>query len=395
MRSLTSYALALLILLGIAAWMISGTLIEGGRGEGRGEQPLIEAIDGENGPLRPVLEFIGLLPRQEDPAQLAMAQTAPETPARPLVRVMESVAQDLPQIVPLRGRTQANAIIAARAETSGIVQAVHFSRGERVEAGALLCTLAHGTRQARVSTAEARLEQARADLENNAELRERGVAPANTARQAEVALLAAQADYDEALAELDRTRIHAEVSGIIAAPHVNIGDSLAAGGECATIVQLDPILFVGQIAEARIGLVQEGESATLTTVTGQEVEASVRYISAVADPGTRAFDIELIATNPDGAIRDGVTAEARIAVGTVRAHLLPPSVLTLDGDGVLGLRAVEDGVVTFHPAEIALDSREGMWLTGLPETLEVITLGQELVQSGDMVDTGRVGDARP
>lgn len=67
------------------------------------------------------------------------------------------------------------------------------------------------------------------------------------------------------------------------------------------------------------------------------------------------------------------------------AHLIPQSVLTLDNDGTLGVRAVNDGQVSFHAIEIVQDSQQGIWVTGLPETINIITVGQEYVVAGQQV----------
>ncbi|MCD7059618.1 efflux RND transporter periplasmic adaptor subunit [Pelagibacterium xiamenense] len=392
MRFLRSYGLALLIVLGIAAWMISGTLIEGGQGAGNGEQPLIDAIEGEDGPLRPMLEAIGILQPIDEDAEApvtAVAQAEIEDDLQS-VRVSTYTAQDMPQIIQLRGRTEANATVAVRAETSGNVQEMHVTKGQTVAAGDLLCTLDQGTRQASLAQAEAQLAQAQADLENNTALRERGVAAPNTARQYEVALASAQAAYEQALAELERTEITATVSGVVQEPMSELGAYLSAGSECATVVQLDPMVFVGQVPEARIGALNEGDQAQVTTVTGQEVVGAVRFIAATADAASRTFTVEIELPNADGTIRDGVTADALIQTGTIMAHLVPQSVLTLDTAGTLGVRAVVDeDTVEFFPIEVARDTREGMWVTGLPETVDIITLGQEFVQAGQQVTVSR------
>ncbi|MNL79138.1 hypothetical protein D3C87_2056780 [compost metagenome] len=59
--------------------------------------------------------------------------------------------------------------------------------------------------------------------------------------------------------------------------------------------------------------------------------------------------------------------------------------LTLDDEGVLGVRTVEDGVVAFHEVTIVSDTRQGVWVTGLPAVTEVITVGQESVTAGQAV----------
>ena len=114
--------------------------------------------------------------------------------------------------------------------------------------------------------------------------------------------------------------------------------------------------------------------------------AKVTFISAVADNATRSFPVEIEFANEDLSIRDGVTAEAIVTLGTAPGHLLPQSVLTLDDDGVLGVRTVENGVVAFHEITIVSDTREGVWVTGLPLSADVITIGQENVTAGQAVD---------
>ncbi len=306
--------------------------------------------------------------------------------------------------MPLRGRTQAKALVSAVAETAGIIDSVAVTKGQKVAAGDLLCTLDQGTRQAAVNQAEASLAQANAglvqaqlDFDTNAGLREKGLAAANTSRPLEVALTSAQASLtsaqaalDNAKAELDRTEIVAKVAGVVQDPLANAGTLLAIGAPCASIVQLDPMVFIAQVPESRIGLAKIGLDASITTVTGQTTEGKVSYISATADPATRSFPIEIEIPNTDGTLRDGVTATATVNLGTAPAHLVPQSVLTLNDDGVLGVRAVEDSKAKFYPVQIASDTREGVWVLGLPAKIDIITVGQEFVNDGQPVTATNV-----
>lgn len=413
MRALYSYGLAFLILLLAGLWLATGTLVMGGNGPGNGERPLISVIEGEeHGPLATTLEDAGVLAQHEanhsvDP-HLTIAQRNEQemgaTTALQSVRTSTYVAQPWAIEVPLRGRTQAKASVGAVAETAGIVDTVHVTKGQRVAVGDLLCTLDQGTRAAAVAQAEAGLAQAeaslvqaQADFDTNAELRAKGLAAPNTARQTEVALSAAkaavssaQAGLDNAQAELDRTEVVAKVAGVVQDPLAVAGSMLGQGQPCATIVQLDPMVFVGQVPEARIGLAKTGLEATITTVTGQEAKGKVTYISASADPATRSFPVEIEIPNADFAIRDGITATATVNMGTAPAHLLPQSVLTLNQDGVLGVSTVVDGTVKFLTVTIASDTREGVWVLGLPASVDVITVGQEYVSDGQAVDATNV-----
>jgi multidrug efflux system membrane fusion protein len=165
---------------------------------------------------------------------------------------------------------------------------------------------------------------------------------------------------------------------------------LTPGQACATVVELDPMLFIGTVPEARIALAKTGLDATIVTVTGQTVAGKVSYIASTADEATRSFPVEIEIPNADGKVLSGVTATATVTLGTLPAHLLPQSVLTLDDDGALGVRTVKDNVVSFYPVTIVSDSREGVWVTGLPGKVDVITVGQEFVTAGQTVDATNV-----
>jgi multidrug efflux system membrane fusion protein len=412
MRALYSYGLALLILIGAGVWLATGTLVVGGNGPGKGERPIVSIIEGEDhGPLATSLADAGVLAKHAEPEtdpHLTIAQRNAETSGAnavlPNVRTMMFTAQPMPVEVPLRGRTQAKATITAVAETAGAVDVVHVTKGQRVEVGDKLCTLDQGTRAAAVAQAEAgvaqadaALAQAQLNFDTNADLRKRGLAPANTANAVDVALAQARAGVsqakaglDNAKAELDRTEIIAKVSGLVQDPVALAGSMLNPGSPCATIVQLDPMVFAGMVPEVHIGLAKLGLDAKISTVTGQNVEGKVTYIASQADSATRAFPVEIEIPNPDYAIRDGVTAQAIVNIGTAPGHLLPQSVLTLDDEGTLGVRTVEDGTVAFHPVTIVSDTRKGVWVTGLPVIAEVITVGQESVTAGQAVKASTV-----
>lgn len=413
MRAYFSYGVAFVILVVAGLWLATGSLVIGGNGPGNGERPIVSVLEGkEHGPIATQLGNAGILAEHPsevsfDPAltiaQRNEANNGANTPKQS-VRTSTYVAQPMTIEVPLRGRTQAKATVSSLAETSGIVDAVSVTKGQTVAVGDLLCTLDRGTRAVAVEQAKAGLEQAnaglaqaQADFDTNAELRKKGLAAPNTARTTEVALTsakasisAAQAGLDNAQAELDRTAIHAKVAGVVQDPLAVTGSMLAAGQPCATIVQLNPMVFIGQVPEVRIGLAKLGLEAKVTTINGQDAEGKVSYISATADPATRSFPVEIELPNPNGEIRDGVSATATVLMGSAPAHLLPQSVLTLNDEGVMGVSTVADNVVKFYPVQIASDTRQGVWVLGLPASVDVITVGQEYVVDGQTVNATNV-----
>lgn len=392
MRYLTSYVVAFVIIVVIAVWMGSGIIVTGGKGPGNGERPVVSVFseDTTSG------EHTEPHAEGEDPSLTIAERNArdigEDAPAFS-VRIRPFNVQLMPLEVPLRGRTKAKSTVSAVAETNGIIEKVNVIKGQKVTAGDLLCTLDQGTRAASVAKAEAGLAQAQLDYDTNAKLREKGLAAPNTEGPLEVALRAAQATLQQNQAEFDRTEVRSKITGVVQDPMAEEGTLLAIGQTCATIVQLDPMIFIGEVPEIRINLAKLGLEAKISTVSGAGAEGIVTYISSSANDATRSFPIEIEIPNADGKILDGLTAEAIVNLGTVPAHLLPQSVLTLDDDGVLGVRAVDDNIVMFHPITITSDTRDGVWVLGLPAIVNVITVGQEFVKAGQTVDAAEAKEA--
>ena len=75
------------------------------------------------------------------------------------------------------------------------------------------------------------------------------------------------------------------------------------------------------------------------------------------------------------------------------AHRVSPAVLSLSNDGEIGIKAVdEDGIVLFYPVEILGGTEDLIWVGGLPETLDMIVVGQEFVLDGQQVQPVSVDD---
>jgi membrane fusion protein, multidrug efflux system len=391
MRAVISYGVAGLVVVAGALWLGSGTLVAGGNGPGKGEKAIVSLLskDGDQHVAEAETHAAGEI----DPAKTIaerVAETSGSATAPQSVRTVTYAVQAYPIEVPLRGRTKAKNSVTVTPETSGVVTAVNVTKGQAVKPGDVLCTLDQGDRAAAVAQAEAALAQAQTQFDTNAELRKKGLAAANTVNQFEVALKSAQTAFDNAQTEFNRTNVVTKVAGVVQDPLASVGNMLSPSQACATVVELDPMLFIGTVPEARIALAKTGLKASVTTITGQTVEGKVSYIASIADDSTRSFPVEIEIPNADGKVFSGVTATATVSLGTLPAHLLPQSVLTLDDDGALGVRAVKDNVVSFYPVTIVSDSREGVWVTGLPPTVDVITVGQEYVTAGQTVDATNV-----
>lgn len=184
--------------------------------------------------------------------------------------------------------------------------------------------------------------------------------------------------------ELNRTEVKAPFSGYIE-EIVKPGNFLERGQNCATIIQLDPIIFVAEVPEFSINKIETGQEASMKLVTGELINGNLTFVSKSASPSTRTFKVESQISNKDGNVRDGVTAEMTIKTKVVKAHKISPSILLLNDAGKIGVRSIKDSIVIFNEVTILEDSESGLWITGLPESLELIVQGQGFVEDGQKV----------
>ncbi len=305
-----------------------------------------------------------------------------------LVQIERVVAQERGQEVTVRGRTEAKRSVDLRAETSGRVVEILVEKGAIVDRGDVIVRLAMEDRKARLAEAMARVRQRQLEFEASRRLNERGV-------RTSTKLAEAAAERDKALAyqaqveiDIKHTEVVAPFAGVLEARPVEVGDVLAKGSVVARIVDQDPFLVVGHISERDVRRIRVGDPGVATLVDGETVEGHVSFIATTAESQTRTFRVELQVANPGGRLRDGLTSEISIPIERQMAHLLSPAALTLNDEGVLGVRIVLPGdTVRFVPVKIIDDTADGIWLSGLPEVADLITVGQEFVRDGDRVRT--------
>ena len=289
--------------------------------------------------------------------------------------------------VVLRGRTEADRNVLIAAETTGIIENIYFEKGEKVKKGDIICKQSVDARKARVDEANALMRQRELEWQASKTLVEKGY-------RSQTQLAASSAAYDASKAlvkqmeqELDNINIRAPFDGIFNEKLAEIGDFLSIGKPCGKVVDYNPIKITAQVSEKEILNVKIGLNGIANLSTGEKVEGLVTYVSNTADPATRTFQIEMEVENNNSNYKDGLTAEIFIPVKEINGHLIPPSSLTLNEEGQVGVRhIVNKNIAQFSKVEILGDEDEYVWIAGLPEKVTIITVGHEFVSSGDFVN---------
>ena len=352
-----SYLLAAGLVLALVAWFATGEYVVGGDTSSANAAKPIAAQKSRD---------------EDKPFRVAVRTFRPE------YRKAEIV---------LRGRTQADQRVKVSSEVAGVVAKLGYKRGDVIAKGKLLCQLDEGSKLAKLAETKAAVAQAKADLAASSQLAQRGYGAKLKVNSDQAKLDAAQAMQKEAEVQLERTKIFAPFDGLIEEQPVEEGSYLQPGGNCATLVSVSPLLAIAGLSEQDLARVSPGMEARVKLITGQERKGRIVFISPASDTSTRTFRLEVQIPNTDLALKDGVTADIIIPLEAKPAHRLPPSILALSDDGTIGVRTVDSTKsVRFKPVTILSNSRDGVWVDGLPNSVTVITIGQEYVGEGQKVD---------
>lgn len=302
------------------------------------------------------------------------------------VQVATLEAQSRADRIVINGRTEPFRTVAIRAEIEGRLVELGTYRGETIAEGDTIARIALYDRQARLAEARALLRQREIEYSASASLVQQEFRSETQHAAAMAQLDAARAVVEQRLADIARTHIRSPFDGIVQSGHLELGNYVKAGDIVGTIMDMDPILVVGHATEMEVAALTLGGPGVARLVDQTTIVGTVTFIAVQADPATRTYRYEIEVPNPDYAIRAGLTAQILIEGDRTMAHLIPASSLTLSERGDIGVKTVDsDALVRFFAVRIMEDSADGMWVGGLPETVQVIVGGQEFVTEGEPV----------
>ncbi|MDC0192234.1 efflux RND transporter periplasmic adaptor subunit [Alphaproteobacteria bacterium] len=341
------------------------------------------------------------------------------------------------QSIELQGQTIHNKKIDVKSETSGNISELNFSRGDKVNKNLSLVLISMDDRKEKLLSAQKDLERLSKELILNEKNRDnllrqniekiklyeieyasakqlidKGLSSKSKLSLASFNLANAEADredikikFESTLANLEaqisnvksllknikldiaKTNISAPFDGIISEKMVEETEFISIGTPLFTIIDLDPIKIEGYLSEFDVNKVSVGTNATIEDGNGIKKNGIITFISPSAEISTRTFEITIEANNKDLTYKSGITTKIIIKGSELNAHKIPPSILTLLDDGTVGVKAVnKENNVVFYPTKTIKDTIDGMWVSGLPESVNLIISGQEYISIGEKIN---------
>ncbi|MAL90526.1 MAG: efflux transporter periplasmic adaptor subunit [Pseudomonas sp.] len=350
----------------------------------------------------------------------------------PQVPAYRLETRPLVQRVVASGEVDSQSLAQVGSEITGVVAARHVREGDEVKAGDLLLELRDDEQRARLREAEAalqqlidstrpqaqatlreaqhNLEQASRELKRRETLFERKLLASEPLEQARRAELTARVIRDRArfaaaaLAEggseeqvlrqrleaaratLAKTRIHAQVTGIVQTRDVEPGDLVQPGRTLLSIARSGSSEILLPLDEKNLAAVRLGQAASIIADAYPErvLPARVSFIAPAVDTARGTIDVHLDLLDPADFLRQGMTVSVNIETGRRdQALVLPNDALRARSGPRAQVLRVRDGVVE------RVDVRLGLLGNALSEVVEGLTTG-DLVLLDDAEEGKRV-----
>ncbi len=284
---------------------------------------------------------------------------------------------------------EAEAVAQVVAKTSGVVLRILVEEGDQVTRGALLAQLENDRQRLSLAQASANLRKVQNDLKRQTELFNRKLIGSGVFEQLKFDLETQKASYDIAVLELSYTEIRAPISGTLSQRLVKLGNQINLGQTLFRIDDFDPLEARVAVPERDMQAIKAGQPVQMLVdaMPGKVFIGTVGRVSPVVDPKTGTFDVIAQFNDASQTLRSGMFGRVNIVTATHDNTLVVPRVALLTEDGTAAVYVVAGGRVARKSVQVGFtgDGRSEI-LTGLAAGDQVITLGQNAVREGSLVE---------
>lgn len=277
------------------------------------------------------------------------------------------------------GTLRARQGASLEARVPGRIVDMPVGLGQPVQAGELLVRLDAAEFKARLTQAEAALEQASREYKRVSKLLEGQAATRAEADAAEARLRGAEASVAEARTMLGYVEIHAPFAGVITRKSANVGDFAASGKSLLELENPSELRLEADVPESSGGNLKPGME--LTVVIGeQQLTGKVSEIAPTADVSSRTFLVKVDLPKIPWA-KSGQFARVLIPSGSISSLRVPEGAVLHRGqleiafivvDNVAQMRLVKTGSRIGDQYEIlaGLDAGDRVVVNGIANLVD-------------------------
>jgi len=197
-------------------------------------------------------------------------------------------------------------------------------------------------------------------------------------------LKAAQATINAINLNLAKTDIKSPINGILVTMNVSVGDTIGPGIPLGTVVAIDQLVLRGNLSERQINYVKTGGSieVSVDSIPNRTFPGKISYISPTSIPTGQFFPVKVALDNPEGILKAGMTATAKITVKNPAVIVVPNSALLRQDDNNY-VMVVKEGKVVKTAVRTGLENEEAtVIIRGLQAGQRIVINGAERLADG-------------
>ena len=319
------------------------------------------------------------------PFRVVAAEPAPAS-----VEIARATRGPVEQALNSLGTLQARESVPVASLNPGIVTAIHFQEGSRVEANALLVDLDQRIARANLASAETELRAAQLRFERSQQLSGSGFRSRQQLDDDRASIDRAAAEVAVRQTQLAQLSVRAPFAGILGQREFGLGEYIEAGKRLVMIEDRTVLRINFRVPERFLPRLAIGQSVELTldAVPGRRFTGRVTLLDA--RPGTNERDIQVRAEIPNDPpfLPSGLFARVRLVIESrADAIVVPPSAVLYTLTGAYVFKVV-DGRARRTPVRVGLQLADRVEIVqGLDADDQVVTAGQFNLDDGRRVTT--------
>jgi len=318
----------------------------------------------------------------------------------------------------------------ARLENADLAAAAESSRGDYEQAEAAYTTTVASSLPQQIQKAQLDAESAKSAFDaaekvynSRKDLFQQGALPRRELDAAEVALVAARSQneqaqkqladlqrvgkeqalksaegqkqssegkYHAAAAQLSYSEIKSPIDGVVTDRPLNVGDLATANQPLLTVMNISRLIAKGHIPQSEAALLRVGNPAQLK-VPGMDdpIEGKVTLVSPALDPGSTTIEVWVEAKKANPNLRPGITVKVAMTAKTVKDAVVVPAAAVYknpEGNGNCVLVAGTDDKAHMKPVQVGIrNGEDAQIVSGINPGDPVITVGGYALPDGTKI----------
>ncbi len=297
------------------------------------------------------------------------------------VGVSELKTEPFRHFIDMQGRVDAENIVMATAKMPGSLTRILVKNGSVVAKGQLIAEIDDELMKSSMSQLETQLSFAKDVFNRQKSLWDQKIGTEFQFLQAKNAVEGIEKQIATTKEQWGMSKIYAPISGTVDGVNLKVGQAIAPGVPLCQIVNLGNLKIVGDVPDAYVSKVRNGDPVQIFFPDmNKEVASRVSYISKTINPVNRTFSVECALPSGGNYKPNQVAVMKIVDYSNAAAVVVPINVIqTADGgDFVLVAEKTGEKQARVRKAEV----KQGQNYNGMVEITGGLKKGDLLITTG-------------